>query len=341
MEQAPTPQSVVDYFHKQTKSKEPYASEDNALDLFVNGIAEYQADDPSRKDEEQLRNVVEAAAARLIPNFREPFALSNIIVPSVINGSEFPEKVQEQLDLTPVVFIVSHPSIASPYLAKRKINFPDFDENVAKRLFSVAGPRPMTLNYNIDSDLVLSPFMLGVALGNVALTGTNTGSTDDAPFEVKEWLKDTGNVFKENLAEIVEPKEQGENNAIVICPAGRIAKHNGGHSTATEYRMRTTRYLEEIADRVVFWPIGIYDELLVDQNQPSSIVGINPALAPFRARSEDEIFTMQQIAVDLSQFPFGHMKLESALSARTNRGVVASGRVLKRTYSHLRTIAEQ
>lgn len=302
------PQEVINYFHAQTLEKDPTAKVVNNLGHFEDGIAAYQSGSQPIFDE---------FAAALAPNFKESHVHEDgLIVPALDSARtrEFCERFHEQRDKKPVIVIIPHPSIASPYIAARFLNMP-FEDDIAEKTYSIVGPRPMLYEYKTPLGGV-SPYGLGTMLNNLILTGTNTVSTDDAPDIVKDWLKEQGSQCKKNLQEIMEPKKQGDNNILIVCPSGKIGEQKKGY--IKEFRPRSYRYAAELADRAVFWPIGIHDNILVDPNDPSSLIYVNPdGMAHTTEKNdEDDIFTLHVRATDLATSAIGKIKMQTYFDAR-------------------------
>lgn len=308
-----TPDYVLEYFHKQTIERDPSAVTVNHLDHFENGIAPYESGQQPMFD--TFANV-------LAPNFNSDVVLENgIIVPAIKSSRNraFCEQFHEQRDKRPIVVIVPHPSIASPFVVARALNLPvnheeSFDEEIAAKFFSIVGPRPMTYDYSTPLGNV-SPYSLGTMLNNLLLTGTNTGSIDDAPDEVADWLKEQGTIMKANLDELMEPKEKGNNNALIVCPSGKIGQPSP--KKVKEFLPRSYRFAASLADRAVFWPIGVFDRVLVDPKNPSSLVYFNPdgIAHPANFNDEDDIYTLHLKALELASSGIGSIKMQTRFDA--------------------------
>lgn len=307
-----TPQEVIDYFHFKTEAKEPLADSSNHLDEFTNGIASFESG---------LQPLIDGYGNDLIPNFSEQIVIeeSGIVIPALIGNRnrEFSEQLSEQLDRKPTVILINHPSIASSYITARAVNQP-FNEEDAANIFTIVGPRPMLLDYKVNGNLV-SPYYLGVGLNNLLLSGTNTASTDDAPEIVKDWMIEQSKILKSNLDEVMEPKDTGRNNLLIVCPSGRIGKQT--NKGVVEYLPRSYKFAANLADRAVFWPIGVHDSLLVNPSKPESMVYFNPDQSAHTAELEDEndIYTLHLRSVELASSALGKVRMQSRLSASGNR----------------------
>ncbi len=301
---------IGQYFIAQSQRKGFNTLPQDNLPEFTKGIASFQGVDPN----------LDQIAPFLVNNYEKDCLVDNVVVSSLLGRQEWNEKIREQSDKAPIIFVAPHPSLATPYLLARAIHGGEFDEDFASRVHIVAGPRPMTIAYKLFSDVSISPYQIGVGLGNLLLTGPNTGSLDDAPEKVQDFLKVARRQFKENLLELTEPKNQGENNIIIVCPAGRIAKSNPDKHRATEYRARSHRFWAEVGEKALFWPVGFYDELLVDPKQPASPVGIHPDEGARTATKTREVAGIHRRAVELSHFEIGKMIMETNPQNTIRRG---------------------
>ncbi len=311
------PPEVVWYFQNQTEKKEPHAIGVNHLSSFSNGVAEFTPG---------LHELVDIAGEFLIPNYKEDFVIqeSGIVIPALISERRriAAEQFHEQRDKTPIIVLAPHPSIATPYITVRTLNQP-FSSEVAQKFYSTVGPRPMLFDYAVAGE-TFSPFDLGVGLNNLLLTGTNTGSVDDAPDTVKDWLKKQGDIFKNNLNEIMEPKAQGDNNVLIVCPSGRIADYDA-QGFMTEYRPRSYKFAARKADGTVFWPIGVYDTLLRSPKNPTSLVHFHPDISGHSVDSnepddrQNELFNLHLLALALSTSELGSIEMQTRLSASGKR----------------------
>ena len=102
-----------------------------------------------------------------------------------------------------------------------------------------------------------------------------------------------------------EPAEDGDNNIVIYCPAGRIAEDG------KEFRVDGSfEYITKYPHLRV-WPIGAYDTLLQQADHPSSPVFIHPDASMWRVENEKHANWLHERAVILGQSPIGGLEFES------------------------------
>lgn len=250
----------------------------------------------------------------LISNFSDIYSIpehNHDIEPVKGAFDHLKERLLSELGKGPVALLVPHPSLATPYAVARSI-LHTLGEDFGNRLYIVIGPRPTVISYEFyDSSrkerISIPPVLLGRALANLLLTGPDTDSVRNNP-ELQDWLKSRRRQFWENYEKILEPKDNNENNMVIFCPAGRVAEDG------KEYRVDGSfDYITKYPQLSVL-PVGVYDRLLLDSENPSSPVFINPDKSFWHPINDNQANEAHERATMLGRSPFGGLDFESFLN---------------------------
>lgn len=252
----------------------------------------------------------------LIPNYIEAspvrFPGHEVIVEPVLKSFEnYKGLIERHRKQGPVAIIAPHGSLATPYVIGRALS-ETVGPDVAKNIYTVIGPRPTVMEFEIfdkskNERITISPVMLGRAIANLILTGPDTDSARKN-IQLADWLKKLRVDFWSVLDEVMEPREDGNNNIVIFCPAGRVAEKG------KEFRVDGSfEYLTKY-EKLSIWPVGVFDRLLLSNDKPQSEVYINPDKSMWWAQNEAHANYLHKRSVDLSQSPLGGLEFESQMA---------------------------
>lgn len=266
----------------------------------------------------------------LIPNYSEASTVRlsghDVVVDPVLNAFDNSKKLIERHRKDgPIAVIVPHGSLASPYIPARAF-IETLGPEIAQNIYIAVGPRPTAMEFEIfdkttEKIKTISPVELGRSIANLLLTGPDTDSVRNNE-QLADWLKKLRSNFWSVLDEVMEPREDGDNNIVIFCPAGRVAEKG------KEFRVDGSfEYLTKY-EKLSIWPVGVFDRLLLSNNKPQSEVYINPDKTMWWAQNEAHANYLHKRSVDLSQSPLGGLEFETQVAHKAR---LMRQRIFKRT----------
>lgn len=247
----------------------------------------------------------------LIPNYNDEVTVNNTVLPPLCGAFDsVADNLHNALQSSAVAVVLPHPTMVTPYMAARSVAH-SLGEDILERTNIIIGPQPTVFEYHVEQlGMDLSPVTVGRMLGNLLLTGPDTDSVRGAGDELQGWLKTRRKHFWQQYNEITEPKANGDNNLVIVCPSGRRA-HRG-----TEYR--PDGELSYLFNRPVgVLPVGIADNFFEEVDKPGSAVYIRPDNTVWHdVTNNTEAQYMHERATLLADSGLRRMRLESKKDQR-------------------------
>ena len=273
------------FFYNQTVKEGMPVQPEYAWTQFDNGVAHFN---------HQPTDEFDKIASLLVPNYTIESSEEHDVYPFVPIEQSLTEGFIRNLDRarqeksTRVIGI--HPTLASPLVYARAIGLgyeKYLDTDIRENVYITYGAYPTTMKYDYGEDYIISPTDLGRTVGNVLLTAPKSDNTKTEDEMVQEWITATRSTFKLRNHDILS--EPG--NIVIVIPSGR----RGVKSSAKVFPLVHKEFLADGSiDYITDYDndtfvMGVGDSLLVDANNPSSLVHVAADHIPFNIKSRKDL----------------------------------------------------
>jgi hypothetical protein len=324
---SPSEKAAFNFFYSQTAKEGLPITPEFAWAQFQDGVAPFNG-----KTLEEFNET----ATLLVPNYNaESSAINNVYPFTPINQSiseGFIRNLERARVEKSARVIGIHPTLASPLVYARAIGMGYeryLDTDIRPKIYITYGAYPTTMRYDYGDKFRISPIELGRTLGNVILTAPKSDNTLTDNEMVDEWMTATRATFKmRNHDVLTEP-----GNIVIVIPSGRRGERSKAKINPKYHKEflpdGSIRYITDY-DNDTF-VMGVGDTLLVNKDNPTSLVHVGADSMPFQITSRKSLRDALVRSAMLASTRLDIYAVEGSNDQRIRLGLKAAGKLLSRT----------
>jgi hypothetical protein len=324
---SPSEKAAFNFFYSQTAKEGLPITPEFAWAQFHDGIAPFN---------EKTLDEFNKIAALLVPNYSTETSAVNNIYPFTPLDQSISEGFIRNLETARVEksarVIGIHPTLASPLVYARAIGMGYeryLGTDIRPNIYITYGAYPTTMKYDYGEKFRISPIELGRTLGNVILTAPKSDNTLTEDEMVIEWMTATRSTFKmRNHDALTEP-----GNIVIVIPSGRRGE-------SSKAKINPKYHKEFLPDGSITYitdydndtfVMGVGDTLLVDKDDPTSLVHVGADSMPFQITSRKSLRDALVRSAMLASTRVDFYAVEGSNDQRIRLGLKAAGKLLNRS----------
>jgi hypothetical protein len=185
------------------------------------------------------------------------------------------------------------------------------------------------MRYDDGENPPISPTTLGRTIGNVLLTAPKSDNTKTEDEMVQEWITATRSTFKMRNHDILTDP----GNIVIVIPSGR----RGVRSTSKVLPLAHKEFLADGSiDYITHYDndtfvMGVGDSLLINPDNPSSLVHIAADSTPFKIKTSKDLRDALVSSASLASTRSERYSVEGTNDQRIRQGKKIAGHILRRS----------